>query len=494
MDTTTDPASAVGSVPTARTPEQVDAGLPAEPFATYRGPLELAAELALRYIEGLPERRVGADLAAADQVRAQLARPLEDGGEDPERVVADLAAAADPGLTAMNGPRYFGFVIGGTLPAAMAADWLASAWDQNAGMQIPSPASAAAEVAAGAWLVDLLGFRRETIVGFTTGATTANLSCLAAARHEVLRRAGWDVEADGLQGAPTVTMVAGEEVHPSLLKAVRLLGFGQHTGLRVAVDDQGRMRADALRRAVAGIEGPVIVATQLGNVNSGAFDPLAEIAPVVRDLPNAWLHVDGAFGLWAAASPRLRPLVEGLAEVDSAATDAHKWLNTPYDTGLAFIRNEAALRASMSIAAAYLPVSATERDPFDSTPEMSRRARGFPVYAALRSLGRLGLTELIERNCDIARLMAERLAANSSVRILNEVVLNQVLVRFGEDDALTRDVVKGVQADGTLWAGGTVWHGLAAMRISVSGWSTSEADAVRSVDAILAVLREVKAR
>ena len=236
----------------------------------------------------------------------------------------------------------------------------------------------------------------------------------------------------------------------------------------------------------------MIVVTQLGNVNSGAFDPLAEIVPLVRELPNAWLHVDGAFGLWAAASPRLRALTAGISDADSAATDAHKWLNTPYDTGLAFVRNDSAVRAALGIAAAYLPSAPTDRDPFDYAPEMSRRARGFPVYAALRSLGRRGLADLIERNCAIATLMAERLAAEPGVRILNDVVLNQVLVRFGEDDALTREVIKRVQADGTLWAGGTVWHGLGAMRLSVSGWSTSEADALRSVDAIVQAFREAR--
>jgi glutamate/tyrosine decarboxylase-like PLP-dependent enzyme len=470
---------------------RLDAGLPAEPFATYRKPLERAAELALSYLEGIPQRRVGADVALAEQVRSRLARPLSENGEDPEAVVAELAAASDPGLTTMSGPRYFGFVIGGTLPAALGADWLTSAWDQNAGMHITTPA-AAVEVIAGAWLVELLGLTPETSVGFTTGATTANMTCIAAARHEVLRRAGWDVEADGLQGAPPVTVVAGEEVHPSVMKALRLVGLGQKTGLRVATDEQGRMRLDALRRALGSVKGPAIVAVQLGNVNSGAFDPLEQIVPLVRELPNAWLHVDGAFGLWAAASPRLRPLAAGLSEVDSAATDAHKWLNTPYDTGLAFVRNESAVRASMSIAAAYLPASPNERGPFEYAPEMSRRARGLPVYAALRSLGRRGLTDLIERNCAIATLMAERLAADPAVRILNDVVLNQVLVRFGDDDALTKEVVRRVQADGTLWAGGTVWHGLGAMRLSVSGWSTSEADALLSVEAILRALHEAQ--
>lgn len=297
-------------------------------------------------------------------------------------------------------------------------------------------------------------------------------------------------EAEGLQGAPRVTVVAGEEVHPSLLKALRLVGLGQRTGLRIAADDQGRMPPEALRAALDGVAGPVIVAAQLGNVNSGAIDQLERIVPIVRELPNAWLHVDGAFGLWAGASPRLRPLVASLSEVDSAATDAHKWLNTPYDSGLAFIRNEAAVRAAMSMTAAYLPAAPGQREPMEYTPEMSRRARGFPVYAALRSLGRRGLADMVERNCDLAQLMARQLAADPAVRVLNDVVLNQVLVRFGEDDAMTREVVRRVQAEGTLWAGVTVWHGLGAMRISVSGWSTSEADALRSVEAILRAARE----
>ncbi len=462
-----------------------DVGLPAEPFLSYRKPLERAAELALSYIESLPERRVGVDAAAAEKARARLTRPLAEDGEDPEAVVAELAAAADPGLTAMNGPRYFGFVIGGTLPAALAADWLTSAWDQNAVMYGPSPAAAAVEAAAGGWLVDVLGLPAETGVGFTTGATTANLTCLVAARHEVLRRAGWDVEADGLQGAPQITVVAGEEVHPSMLKALRLVGLGQRSGLRVAVDDQGRMRPDALALALDSTDGPVIVAAQIGNVNSGASDPLEEILSHVRRLPNAWLHVDGAFGLWAAASPRLRAKVAGLADANSVATDAHKWLNTPYDSGLAFIRNVDAVRAAMSMSAAYLPASATEREPLEYVPEMSRRARGFPVYAALRSLGKRGLAEMVERSCAVATYLAEQLATDPGVRILNDVVLNQVLVRFGDDDEQTREVVRRVQADGTLWAGGTVWHGHAAMRLSVSGWATTRADAQRTVDSIL---------
>ena len=472
---------------------RLDDGLPERPFATYRRTLELAAARAVSYLEALPERRVGADPSTADQVRRALARPLADEGEEAAAVVADLADAVEPGLTAMNGPRYFGFVIGGTLPAALAADWLTSAWDQNAPMHLPAPAASAVELAAGEMLVNLLGFAPETVVGFATGATTANLSCMVAARHEVLRRAGWDVEANGLQGAPAVAIVAGEEVHPSMIKALRMAGFGSRTGVRVPVDAQGAMRADALRDTLERVgDAPAIVILQAGNVNSGAFDPLDEAAAIVRGMPNAWLHVDGAFGLWAAASPRLRPLIGDLSGVDSAATDAHKWLNTPYDAGLAFIRNEAAVRAAMGIAAAYLPAAPNERDPMEYVPEMSRRARGFPVYAALRSLGRRGLARMIERNCDVAAYMARQLASHSGVRILNDVPLNQVLARFGDDDAVTKDVIARVQRDGTLWAGGTVWHGLGAMRISVSGWATSRVDADRSVAAILHAFDEAR--
>jgi len=471
--------------------ESIDDGLPKNPFEGYRRPLERAASLALDYLEGLPDRLVGPDPSISDRIRAELSRPLADDGEEPDRVIGELASAAEPGLTAMNGPRYFGFVIGGTLPAALAADWLTSAWDQNAPMHLPSPAAAAVELAAGEWLVDLLGFAPGTSVGFATGATTANLTCMTAARHEVLRRAGWDVESDGLQGAPTVTVISGEEIHPSMVKALRMVGLGAHTGERVAVDGQGRMRPDALEAALARTSGgPVIVLAQLGNVNSGAFDPMDEIVPLVRALPNAWLHADGAFGLWAAASPKLRGLAGDLSALDSAATDAHKWLNTPYDTGLAFIRNEAAVRAAMSISAAYLPAIPGERDPMEYVPEMSRRARGFPVYAALRSLGRRGLAQLIERNCAVAAFMANRLASQPGIRILNDVVLNQVLVRFGEDDKVTSDVIARVQKDGTMWAGGTVWHGLGAMRISVSGWSTGRADAESSVEAIVRAFRD----
>jgi glutamate/tyrosine decarboxylase-like PLP-dependent enzyme len=281
-----------------------------------------------------------------------------------------------------------------------------------------------------------------------------------------------------------VTVVAGAEIHPSMVKALRMVGLGAGTGIRVGVDRQGRILAEGVRDALARTSGPAIVVLQLGNVNSGAFDPLDEIVPMVRELPNAWLHVDGAFGLWAAASPRLRSLAGDLSGVDSAATDAHKWLNTPYDTGLAFIRNEAAIRAAMSISAAYLPATPGQRDPMEYVPEMSRRARGFPVYAALRSLGRRGLADMIDRNCAIASFIAERLSAVPGIGILNDVVLNQVLVRFGDDDAVTSDVIARVQRDGTLWAGGTVWHGLGAMRISVSGWSTGRVDAERSVEAI----------
>jgi glutamate/tyrosine decarboxylase-like PLP-dependent enzyme len=485
MDSTTARTRVAGPRPT---DPDLRRGLTDEPFASYRAALERAAEIGIRYVEGLPERRV----AAGGRSLPDLERPLGEDGADPLRVVDELAEAADPGLVAMNGPRYFGFVIGGTLPAAMAADWLASSWDQNAGMHI-TPAAATAERVAGEWLVDILGLRPGTSVGFTTGATTANLTCTIAARHAVLRRAGWDVEADGLAGAPKVTVVAGEEVHPSMLKALRVAGLGQRTGIRIPTDDQGRMRSAELARAVGDLTGPVIVLAQLGNVNTGALDPLGEIVATVRELPNAWLHVDGAFGLWAAASPGLRAAVDGLADVDSAATDAHKWLNTPYDTGLAFIADEPAVRAALSMSAAYLPASPTERDPFDLTIEMSRRARGFPVYAALRSLGRLGLAEMIDRSCAVARYMAESLASEPSVRILNDVVLNQVLVRFGEDDGLTREVIRRVQEDGTIWAGGTVWHGLGAMRISVSGWSTTAADASRSVEAIVRAFREARA-
>jgi glutamate/tyrosine decarboxylase-like PLP-dependent enzyme len=400
-------------------------------------------------------------------------------------VIAALATAAEPGLLASPSGRFFGFVIGGGMPAALAADWLTSTWDQNAGLFVLSPAASVVEEVVGGWLAELLGLPEDVSFGFVTGVQMANFTALAAARHEVLRRAGWDVEESGLVGAPPVRMLAGQGRHDTVDRAARYLGLGRAAIVPVEADDQGRMRPDALRQALGDADGPVIVCAQAGNVNSGAVDPVGAICEIAHQA-GAWVHVDGAFGLWAAASPRLRHLVAGAELADSWATDAHKWLNVPYDSGLVFCAHPQAHQAAMGVRASYL-IHATggERDEVDYTPEFSRRARAFPVYAAIRALGRSGVAELVERCCALASRFAERLAAADGVEVLNEVVLNQVLVRFADSDTHTRTVIDRVQQDRTCWMSGTTWRGRAAMRISVSNWSTDEADVDRSVAAIL---------
>jgi len=415
-----------------------------------------------------------------------------------------LADATGPGLVASAGPRYFGFVVGGGVPAALGADWLASAWDQNAGLYVLSPGAAVAEEVAASWLVDLLDLPAGTSVGFVTGATMANFTALAAARHGVLAKAGWDVERHGLQGAPPVTVVTHGGSHVTVFASLQMLGLGREGErvLRVPADDQGRMRADALRETLATIDGPTIVCAQAGNVNTGAYDPFEELIAIAHER-GAWVHIDGAFGIWAAAVPSLQPLMRGYRAADSWSTDAHKWLNVPYDSGIVFVRDASTHHAAMTLGAEYYIESAgSERDNYNWTPESSRRARGFAILAALRSLGRSGLVDLIERNCAHARRMADLLAAAPRVSILNDVVLNQVLVRFegaGGDadgaagDARTRDVIAAVQRDGTCWLSGTTWAGRAAMRFSVSGWQTTADDIDRSAAAILACLSRVDA-
>ena len=477
-----------------------------EPIAVYALPgtdpdsgtaslLRRTAELAIDYRRSIAERRVGPEPeATVGSLRATLGGPLPTAGSDPWRVVEDLAASAGPGLTTMSSPRYFGFVIGGSVPAALAVDWLTSTWDQNVGLYVATPAASVVEEVAGTWLLELLGLPRSASVGYTSGATMANFTGLAAARHAVLRKVDWDVEEAGLEGAPPIRVIVGQDVHASVLNGLRYLGLGRARAERVPTDDEGRMDPVALARLLDGRSEPTIVCAQLGEVNTGAFDPIARIVDIARAHPNAWLHVDGAFGLWAAASPRLRSLLAGHEGADSWATDAHKWLNVPYDCGLVFVRDGAAHRAAMGVAAAYLPPApGQERDPFDWVPELSRRARGFTVYAAIRELGRDGIAAMVERCCDLASRMARSLVNRPGVRILNEVVLNQVLVSFDDDEALTRDVIRRVQADGTAWLGGTTFHGVAAMRISVSEWTTREEDADRSVDAILRCLDDARA-
>jgi glutamate/tyrosine decarboxylase-like PLP-dependent enzyme len=449
--------------------------------------LERTAARAAEFLHGLPHRPVRAT-ASVEELLDALGGPLPDEPSDPVEVVERLARGAEGGLVGSAGPRFFGFVIGGSLPATLGADWLTSTWDQNAGLLAASPAAAVVEAVSAEWVLDLLGLPPDASVGFVTGATMANFTGLAAARHHVLAEVGWDVERDGLQDAPRVNVIAGEERHATLDTALRYLGLGTGRTHLVPTDEQGRMRPDALREALERDDGPTIVCAQAGNVNTGALDPIGEICTAASER-GAWVHVDGAFGLWAAASPTLRPLLRGTELADSWATDGHKWLNVPYDSGLAICAHPEAHHAAMRSVASYLIQADGARDNGDWSPEVSRRARGFTVWAALRSLGRSGVADLIDRCCAHAKRFAALLGAAPDVEILNQVVLNQVLVRFvdraGDHDARTRVVVERVQRDGTAWVGPTVWHGMAAMRISVSGWSTTSDDVDLSVAAIL---------
>ncbi|HEX7300642.1 MAG TPA: aminotransferase class V-fold PLP-dependent enzyme [Solirubrobacteraceae bacterium] len=451
--------------------------------------LTAAAHHAADFLATLPEARVEADVLDVEAMREALAVPLADGPTESRVVLDELVAAASPGIVRSQSPRYFGFVIGGAMPAAIAADVMAAAWDQNAGGYALSPAAAVAEEVAGAWIAELLGLPPSASFGLTTGCQMAHVTCLAAARHAVLADAGWDVDAGGLQGAPRVRIVVSEERHVTIDRAARLLGFGNDALVPVAVDAEGRMEVAALRAALAEGEGPTIVCAQAGDVNTGGFDPLGEIVDAGH-AADAWVHVDGAFGLWAAVSARHRHLVDGAERADSWATDAHKWLNVPYDCGLAFVARPGPHATAMSASAAYLKFAQHgERDGCAWVPDFSRRARGFAVYAALRSLGRTGVAELVERCCACARRFAEVLAAEPRVAVLNDVVLNQVLVRFDDDDDVTDAVVAAVQAEGTCWMGSTTWRGRRAMRISVANWATRLSDVDRSCAAILDAVR-----
>lgn len=451
--------------------------------------LSRTTEIATEFLATLPDRHVGSRAEYGALLDA-FGGSLSDRGEDPTAVIERLARDADPGLVATAGPRHFGLVIGGVLPASLAADWLTSAWDQHAFTFSTSPAAAAIEEINRRWLAELLGLSPDVSLGIVTGATMANFTCLATARHALLRNAGWDAEQNGLFGAPPIMVITSDESHATLFASLQMLGLGRARVTRIAADNQGRMQADKLRAALKYTRGPLLVCAQAGNVHTGAFDPLSEIEPMVHDA-GGWLHVDGAFGAWAAASPQRRHFTQGMALADSLSVDAHKWLNTPYDCGFAFTRHVAAHRAAMSLEAAYYVPSPSEaRINHHFVPESSRRARGFAVYAALRSLGKSGVIDLVDRCCSLARRMAERLGQHPGVTILNDVVLNQVLVRFnprggGSPDAFTDDVVRRVQDDGTCWLGGSTWHGMQVMRISISNWSTTEADIDRSADAII---------
>ena len=449
--------------------------------------LRRAADHAEKFLESLPERPVRAT-ATRDELMALLASPFAERSESAEKVIDVMAKAGEVGAVGSAGPRYFGFVIGGSLPVAVGADWLTSAWDQNTGLYAVSPLMSVLEDVAAHWLLDLFDLPRSSGVGFTTGCQMANFTCLAAARHAVLRDAGWNVEEQGLQGAPKINVIVSAESHVTIHVALRMLGLGSRNAIAVATDEQGRMRPDELRHVVERVKGPAIVCAQAGNVNSGSFDPLREIAAIAHER-GAWLHIDSAFGLWARASRNVAGVADGIELGDSWATDAHKWLNVPYDCGVAIVRDAAAHRASMTSSAAYLQqTSGTERDNLDWAPEFSRRGRGATVYAALRHLGRSGVEAMIDRCCAHARRFADVLSRDKRVKILNDVVLNQVLVRFGDSDELTREVVRRVQDDGTCWLGGTSWRGVAAMRISVCNWSTTSEDVDRSAAAILKAL------
>jgi glutamate/tyrosine decarboxylase-like PLP-dependent enzyme len=465
-------------------------GTAADPSAL----LARTAELAASFLDTVGERPVHATATRAELLAA-LGGPLPAEGESPIAVVERLARDAEPGVVGIAGPRYFGFVIGGSLPAALAADWLTSTWDQNAGIYAAGPSASVAEEVVGAWLLDLFGLPPGTSFGLTTGCQMAHVTCLAAARHRVLADRGWDVEADGLVGSPAIDVVVGAEVHATIPTALQYLGLGRDRATQVTTDEQGRMRLDALEAALPDGDRPLIVCLQAGNVNTGAFDPLRPAIELVRARrPDAWIHVDGAFGLWAAAAPGLSHLVDGVEGADSWAADGHKWLNVPYDCGFAFVRDAEAHAAALSPqSGAYIVYGDKERDEFRWVPEYSRRARGFASWAALRSLGRDGVAALIAGHQALAARMADGLRAaadDAGLEVLNDVVLNQVLVRFTERDGLsaddrTREVIGRVQEDGTCWLSGTTWHGMAAMRVSVSNWSTTEADIDRSLEAIL---------
>lgn len=459
--------------------------------------LNLAAREAIRYRRSI-DTRPQAPQATFAEMRAAFAEPVPEHGAPAAAVIEDLAARAEPGLATMTGPRFFGWVIGASHPVGVAADWLTSAWGQNSGNPHAAASAAAAEDVAARWLVDLLDLPRHASVGFTTGATMASFTCLAAARNAQLRKAGWDVEAQGLFGAPPISVLIGEDAHATVFSALQFLGLGRERVVRIRTDAAGRMNAAAFGQAIDASDGPTIAIAQAGQLNSGAFDPFPQLTEATQR-KGAWLHVDGAFGLWARACPAHAHLTEGIDRADSWAVDGHKWLQTPYDCGYAIVADAEAHRRAMTLTASYLPQSlAGEYDPTHYVPELSRRARGFATWAVIKHLGRDGIADLVERHCSIARQMAEQLAAEPGINILNEVELNQIMVRFGGDrspdegDRLTREVIARIQRDGVCFAGGADWHGRWIMRLSVISWYTTEEDGARSVAAIIDAWRRVR--
>lgn len=457
----------------------------------WRPALQVAHDAALDWLEHLPERPIRPEKSYQEMLEV-FAGPVPEAGESAERVVASLAEAARPGLMAMNHARFFGWVIGGVMPAGVATDWLVAAWDQNTASGEPTPAMSAMEAVTAGWLLELLDLPRSASVAFVTGGQMANLVCLAAARERVLADSGWDVVADGLIGAPPVTVLVGDDVHHSVGRALRILGLGEGRAVRVPTDTNARMRVDALRAALAAVSGPTIVCAQGGEVNTGGVDPIAGIADVVAEhrwTNPAWLHVDGAIGLFARTSPRLAPLLRGVERADSCSTDAHKWLNTPYDCGIAIVADADAHRRAMTLHADYLPPVGSARDPIDWNPEMSRRSRAAAVHATIRQLGRSGIAEIVERDCAMAHRIADGLRRVDGVEVLNEVELNQVLVRFRDpagvdDDAHTTTVLRRVQESGVAYPTPTTWNGRTAVRISVCNWSIEASDADLAVAAL----------
>jgi glutamate/tyrosine decarboxylase-like PLP-dependent enzyme len=447
--------------------------------------LELAADLSAEHVEAASERHVGWR-ATPDELRAGIGRELSLDGEDGEAVLRELAADAEPGLVTSISPRYFGFVIGGVLPVARAADWMTVAWDQNAGGYSCSPATSVVEEVAGGWARDLLGLPADASHGFTTGCQMAHVTALAVARHSVLRRRGWNAEEQGLNGAPPLRVVVPEDRHITVDAAVRLLGIGLASLRPVPCDDQGRVIPSELERELArDPDMATIVTAQAGNVNTGSFEDFVAVCDLAHQ-HEAWVHVDGAFGLWAAASERRRALVAGVDQADSWATDGHKTLNVPHDCGIVFVRDPDAHIATIAVDAHYLQREHGERNNGDWSPDFSRRARATPVYAALRTLGRRGVAQLVDGLCDRAAEFAEILGADPRAEVLNDVVFNQVLVRFGDSDAAVEAVTAGIQQEGTCWASATEWRGRRALRISVSNWATTADDVERSAAAMLA--------
>lgn len=464
------------------TPHEMEAGLEA---------MERAAREAVTYRRGVAEAQT-TPVATYRQMMAAFEAPLPEGPGDPSAIIEDLIARATPGIRAATAPRFFGWVIGNSHPTGVAADWLVAAWGQNVGNLTSAPAAAAIETVAANWLLEILDLPREASVGYVTGATVANFVCLAAARSEVLRKVGWDVEADGLIGAPPVRVLIGADAHATVFSGLKYLGLGARRVITVETDDLGRMLPSAFERALAAGEGPVIAIAQAGQINTGASDPFTDIAPMAK-AAGAWLHVDGAFGLWGRVAPSRADQLLGVDLADSWATDGHKWLQTPYDCGFAIVRDAEAHRRAMAISASYLPpAQGADREPSAYVPELSRRARGVGTWAMLRQFGRAGIAELVERDCRIARDMAAALAKEPGVEIVCDVPLNQFMVRFGDDDAATLATVERIQADAVAFIGAATWRGRWVMRVSVSSAATTEKDGEITVGAVIAAWRAVK--